>query len=213
MKAAGLALFLLCLVVARAQALDFSKHENDGASLAAILAVGPVQIGDADRFRAYLARTPIKKRTAIYLNSPGGNLYEGMRLGLAFHQLGVRTVIEGGSAKCVSACALAFLGGRDSDGKPWRTKSSSSELGFHSWKSQFSDTRTYTADDMYRLEQETQRTVLAVADYLRAIGTDLDFLRMMFRASSSDMNDVSDAEALRIGIKVWDEKSNRFLVP
>ncbi|MFG1347258.1 hypothetical protein V5F59_20395 [Xanthobacter autotrophicus DSM 431] len=213
MKRLALALVAMVSWVPPAGALDFSRHENDSASLLAVLATGPVKAGDADRFRAYLARAPRKPRMAIYLSSPGGNLYEGMKLGLAFHQLGVRTVIEGNGAMCVSACAIAFLGGRDSDGKPWRAKSSSSELGFHAWKSQFQPTRTYTADDMYTLEQETQRTVLDVADYLRSVGTDLDFLRIMFRASASDMNYVSDSEALRIGIKVWDEKSNRFLVP
>ncbi len=207
------ALVALLLLASRAAALEFSPHENDSGVLLAVLATGPIENGDADRFKAYLARHPSKKRTAVYLNSTGGSLYEGMRLGRAFHQLGVRTVIEGDGALCVSACALAFLGGRDGNGTPWRTKSSSSQLGFHSWRSQFSSSRTYTDADMYALEQRTQRTVLDVADYLREIGTDLDFLRIMFRASATDMNDVSNAEALQIGIKVWDERSRRFLVP
>lgn len=207
------AFLALPLSLQGAAALEFSKHENDSANLLAVLATGPIERGDADRFRAFLARWPAKKRTAIYLNSPGGNLYEGMALGRAFHELGVRTVIEGNGAQCLSACALAFLGGRDQDGTPWRTKSSSSQLGFHSFRSHFSADRTFSGEDMAGLEQRTQRTVLDVADYLRAIGTDLDFLRIMFRASADEMNLVSDAEALRIGIKVWDERSNRFLVP
>lgn len=196
-----------------AHALEFSRHENDSGSLLAVLATGRVEAGDADRFRAYLAQRPARKRTAVYLNSPGGNLHEGMALGRAFHDLGVRTVIEGQGAACLSACALAFLGGRDGDGTAWRTKSSSSGLGFHAFRSTFPADRSYGGDDMAALEQQTQRTVLDVADYLRAIGTDLDFLRIMFRASADEMNFVSNDEALRIGIKVWDEKSRRFLVP
>ncbi|WP_234050945.1 MULTISPECIES: hypothetical protein [unclassified Xanthobacter] len=208
-----LALLALLPAIQDVNALDFSGHENDSASLLAVLATGTVEKGDADRFRAYLAQRPARKRTAIYLNSPGGNLHEGMALGRAFHELGVRTVIEGNGAGCLSACALAFLGGRDGSGAPWRAKSSSSELGFHSFRSRFPADRTYSANDMAALEQRTQRTVLDVADYLRAIGTDLDFLRIMFRASADEMNFVSNDEALRIGIKVWDEKSRRFLVP
>ncbi|MBP2147428.1 hypothetical protein [Xanthobacter flavus] len=204
------AIVALIVGTTSALALEFSRHENDSATLAAVMARGKIEPGDAARFRKYLASVPTRKRVAIYLDSPGGRLYEGMRLGLAFHELGVRTVIEGNGAICLSACALAFLAGQDGAGKPWRTKSSTSLLGFHSWESQIPDGKAYTAADMRELERDTQKTVLDVADYLKTIGTDLEFLRVMFRASASDMNFVSNPEAIKIGIKVWDEKSNSF---
>jgi hypothetical protein len=59
---------------------------------------------------AFLRSQTLRKNIAIYLASLGGNLYEGMELGLYFRQNRIKTVVEGGQ-DCASACALAFLGG------------------------------------------------------------------------------------------------------
>jgi hypothetical protein len=69
----------------------------------------------------------------------GGNLREGMRLGRFFFQNKIETVVES-KTQCASACALAFLGGRDETGKPRRTKASTGGVGFH--PSPASSTRT-----------------------------------------------------------------------
>ena len=54
-------------------------------------------------------------KIAVWLNSPGGNLFAGMELGRIIRKHGAgthiidhRTVLPG---QCYSACALAFLGG------------------------------------------------------------------------------------------------------
>jgi hypothetical protein len=121
--------------VAPALALDFRAHPNNRSpALTAVLATGEIAAGDADRLSAYLASLPIKKNTAIYLSSTGGDLHEAMRLGGLFRQKGIKTVVEGNS-DCVSACAFAFLGGTDNQGKPWRSSTSSSRLGFHAFRS------------------------------------------------------------------------------
>ena len=107
----------------------------------------------------------------VYLNSPGGNLREGMRLGKFFFDNKIETVVET-KTSCASACALAFLGGRDGDtGKPHRTKASNSGLGFHSFTREF-DAKSYTADDLKTVVQMTQTQVFVVAEYLKAIGAD-----------------------------------------
>ena len=123
--------------VAPALALDFRAHPNNRSPvLTAVLATGEIATGDADRLSAYLASLPIKMNTAIYLSSTGGDLHEAMRLGGLFRQKGIKTVVEGNS-DCVSACAFAFafLGGTDNQGKPWRSSTSSSRLGFHAFRS------------------------------------------------------------------------------
>ena len=57
----------------------------------------------------------MKGRTAIWLNSAGGNLFAGMQLGriirrrgASTHIIDARTLLPG---ECYSACSLAFLGG------------------------------------------------------------------------------------------------------
>ena len=64
-----------------------------------------------------------------------------MRLGRFFFENKIETAVETKTA-CASACALAFLGGRDgATGKPQRTKASNSGLGFHSFTREFDKTR------------------------------------------------------------------------
>lgn len=46
----------------------------------------------------------------VYLNSQGGNLADGYRMGEIFRANKVRTIITGRQV-CASACAIAFLGG------------------------------------------------------------------------------------------------------
>jgi hypothetical protein len=66
---------------------------------------------------------------------------------------------------------------------------------------------------MAEVQQLTQKVVLDIADYLYNIGTDLGFLRLMFRAGPHEMNYVSNDEALRFGIKVWGEYRNSWMTP
>jgi len=66
---------------------------------------------------------------------------------------------------------------------------------------------------MNRATQDAQDTVLDIADYLREIGTDLEFLRIMFRAKADQMYYVANEEALMIGIIVWDESGKEIVRP
>src|SRR5262245_65171792 len=74
---------------------------------------GRIDAGAPDR----LARTlsGIKGAAAVWLNSPGGNLFAGMQLGRIIREHGASTYIIDSRAllpgECYSACALAFLGG------------------------------------------------------------------------------------------------------
>tara|TARA_B100000767_G_C19633239_1_gene479228 strand:+ start:211 stop:930 length:720 start_codon:yes stop_codon:yes gene_type:complete len=60
----------------------------------------------------------------IYLNSGGGYLEDGFKLGEIFREYGVRTKIPQGSV-CYSSCATAFLGGIK------RHMDKGSKIGFH----------------------------------------------------------------------------------
>lgn len=60
----------------------------------------------------------------VYLNSGGGRLADGYKLGELFRSRDVQTVVTAGQ-KCASACAIAFLGGR------FRTMNYDALLSFH----------------------------------------------------------------------------------
>lgn len=75
------------------------------------------------------------ERVHLCLDSPGGNFNEGVDLAKVIERNGVVTVV-GKNAKCHSACALAFLGGRDtnyrnSSGRHGRFLHIRGSLGFH----------------------------------------------------------------------------------
>ena len=158
-----------------AGALEISKHASDSAEVNAILLKGGVEDGDTFDLKVYISKLPKKATVIVYLNSPGGNLREGMRLGRFFFDNKIETAVETKTA-CASACALAFLGGRDDAGKPHRTKASNSGLGFHSFSRDF-DNKNYSADDLKIVVQQTQTQVFLVAEYLKSIGADLDVVQ------------------------------------
>ena len=142
---AGLALGALAQP---AGALEISKHASDSAEVNAIQLKGKIDDGDTFELQVYISKLPKKPTIVVYLNSPGGNLREGMRLGRFFFENKIETAVET-KTNCASACALAFLGGRDGDtGKPHRTKASTAGVGFHSFTREFDKDKSYTADDL-----------------------------------------------------------------
>ena len=129
-------------------ALEFATHSADSETVNAIEVKGKIETGDAMALQAYIAKLPQKKVTVVYLNSLGGALEEGMALGRLFHRAKIRTAVIGKDVICSSACATAFLGGRDPEtAGAWRVKGSTARLGFHSFKIDWED-KSYTAQDM-----------------------------------------------------------------
>jgi hypothetical protein len=196
-----------------ASALEFSRHPADSDGLNAIEAKGRVEAGDTAMLKAYIAQLPVKRATAVYLNSPGGSLEEGMALGRYFHKAGIRTIVAGADVVCNSACSTAFLGGRDAEtGKPWRVKGSTARLGFHSFRFDWPN-KEYTAQDMSRAIAKTQMMTLTMAEYMRDVDASLDFLRARLKAPSSGMNYMSNEEALSLGLYVIDDRTGDLIHP
>jgi hypothetical protein len=195
-----------------ASALEISKHAKDNAETNAIQLKGKIDDGDTYELQVYIAGLAKKPNVVVYLNSGGGNLREGMRLGRFFFQNKIETVVES-KTQCASACALAFLGGRDDSGKPRRTKASTGGVGFHSFTREFDKDKNYSSDDLKTVVQMTQNQVAVVAEYLKAVNADLDLLRVMLRAAANEMNYLSNDDALAANIRVWDEKRNQVVEP
>ena len=187
----------------RSAALDFTTHPNAASmpAVTAILAVGDIEEGDVERLSNFLSGVEVRKNVAIYLASRGGSLYEGMRLGRFFKENRVKTVVEGGQI-CASACALAFLGGRDNQGRSWRSSSSNSLLGFHAFA---------TADSSLQDENETQMVVSHVLAYGREVDAPLELLILNFATPSNTMYWLNQDEICSLGIKLWDVPGDRFI--
>ena len=85
-------------------------------------------------------------------------------------------------AICASACALAFLGGRDVNGKSTRTKFTAASVGYHAFTRDFNENVSYSAADLKTVLHRTQIEVFNIAEYLRSIETNMDVLRIMLSA-------------------------------
>jgi hypothetical protein len=192
-------------------AAEISKHANDSATLNAIAFRGEMIEGDAFRLKSYISRLPLKKTTAIYLDSPGGVFMEGMDIGRFLHRAGIRTVTEGHGASCFSACAFAFLGGYDAKNKvPWRTKASTSNLGFHSYFFRL-DQETYSKAGVEEMLAASQMSALTLISYFREVDAPDAILLNALSKKSDELYAISNSEALETGINVWDEVTSEMV--
>jgi hypothetical protein len=173
-----------------ASALELKLHPNNKSkTLTAVLATGKIEEGDAQSLKA------------VYLASSGGNLYEGMRLGTFFRESRIKTVIEGGE-ECASACALAFLGGTDNKGKPWRSSSTNSRLGFHAFG--HSSPVGVSMD-------EVQKVVSTILSYGKTVDAPVELLIVGFATPSNEMFVVPNDDICRLGIKLWSVETKKFV--
>ena len=104
---------------------------------------GLIEAGDADRLRKILEKLrgttpPVagSPLATIELSSKGGDLYEGLKLGYLFREFDVATLVRKDDL-CLSACALAFLGGTQSHARqqavPSRSLEIGGQVGFHNF--------------------------------------------------------------------------------
>lgn len=73
----------------------------------AVYATGPVE-DDLLKFQEALAQSNVQ--TVVLVNSPGGDLWTGMRVGRLIAEKGLNTVVAG---YCASACSIMFMGGKE----------------------------------------------------------------------------------------------------
>ena len=104
---------------------------------------GPFGQGDGDKLRVMLAglkaktaRTAGQPLATAELSSSGGDLFEGLKVGYLFREFEVATLVRKGDV-CLSACAMAFLGGTASRQPPTplpsRTIEIGGQVGFHNF--------------------------------------------------------------------------------
>jgi hypothetical protein len=140
---------------------------------------GDIEAGDADRLERELV--PIGNDKAdVYLNSPGGSLMDGLRIGRLLRRLGVNTFLgkretgksEVGPGVCLSACSIAFLGGVR------RSVVVGSIYGVHRVSMNVHSERDFDAGQIVAAE---------VSRYLRDMGVDS---RLFDRMASTDKDSI-----------------------
>ena len=197
----AISILVMSTSISPVHAMDFIAHPNNKSeNLLAILAVGEIQNGDVEKLDSVISAQPKRKHVAVYLGSDGGDLYEGMRLGLYFRAHGIKTSLEG-EMVCASACALAFLGGTDSKGKMWRSSSTNARLGFHAFRS--AQRAAISSDDV-------QAVVADILAYGRRIDAPVELLILNFMTPSDQITWIPNDVICQLGIKLWNVHTDKF---
>ena len=118
---------------------------------------GMIETGDADKLRAILSRLPVTTLgkdegplTVIELSSLGGSLTEAFEIGALLRKFKVVAVVRNKDI-CLSACALAFLGGNayrlPSPDPTECNLEIGGKVGFHNFSLNRNGLREVTSDD------------------------------------------------------------------
>ena len=160
----GLLLVWSCAAATAAEVRTAGTFNDGWGDLKKLTLTGKISAGDAKRVSRLLGEDD---STVVFLNSTGGDYREGLALAALFKERLVRTFVPAGSS-CLSACAIAFLGG-SAEGEEGTQPSARSiavgaRLGFHA-----PFIETGGGDLTLRAVEEA---------YDHAIGTVTDFIRV-----------------------------------
>ena len=120
----------------------------------------------------------------VVLNSPGGLLYDGLRIGYKLRALGYHTVVDG---NCVSVCALIWLSGTV------RVMHAGATIGFHAIS-------TIRGGDTCSIASSGNA---AVGAYLTYLGYSLPAVAYATEAAPNSMNWLSFEKAKELKIPIW----------
>jgi len=168
--------------VSAAELTLVSYRFSDESAVPHLHLSGPLEPGDAERFAAEFAGLKpcsgglcyddFGPQAVVTLDSPGGNYSTGVALADFFRDMKIATYVEA-DASCLSACALAFLGGSGF----WptggigtyvdRRLAPGGRLGFHS--PYFSAETAERAARKGQLQQLLDGTRLAMADIVETL--------------------------------------------
>jgi hypothetical protein len=218
MRSCGAAFAIVASAVAvipeGAKAANLTEFSSGRPDLAVFILEGVIQSGDTLALEGLIAKLPAGKSVAVVLNSPGGDVGEGMRLGRFFYRARIPTFVLGHGGGCSSACATAFLGGRGGDGRPSRTKMTDGNLGFHQFRrnrSAAESAKQYAKADMDRELDMTRAVAFLIIEYLSDIGEDMSLLHLMLRSPTQAITFLSNEDALTYGIHVMDQRSEQVI--
>jgi len=145
-------------------------------------------MGDLQELQRAIATSWTGNEVYIHLDSPGGNLAEGVEIGKYIRQHGFRTVIPAMS-KCMSACFFVFIGGAE------RKVEAYGKLGVHQFRG-FQDFQRFANE----VKSETQRTMAQLIEYTRTMGIDIETIQIAVKTPPQDMYIFSQEEMERFGI-------------
>jgi len=171
---------------------------------------GPFEPGDSDQLKVVLedlkargGTQPGESLAVVALDSKGGALEEGMRIGRLLRQFGVSTIVRSGK-RCLSSCAIAFLGGTapgPAGPEADRHLEVGGRLGFHAFYAPRDGEARDAATSRARGVTEGRATSAVVVTYVLEMGVDPEpILRALVRPPEEMTYIETAGEFVELGI-------------
>ncbi|MEY8096535.1 hypothetical protein AB9F29_03845 [Falsihalocynthiibacter sp. S25ZX9] len=194
MKATFLASIVIGSLPVTGLALEFDIIRFNASVI--ITLDGDILAGDADRFANFWDENAYDAYSfTVALNSSGGSLSEGLKLGRFLRRNGVATAVQKYSqrapmqsnwdysfaakplegSRCYSVCALAFMGGVE------RSVPERARIGFHQF---YGGVKGRSADDTMITTQAVSATI---SSYLREMGAASELFELMSMTPPEEM--------------------------
>jgi hypothetical protein len=127
---------------------------------------GQIKAGDAESFAGLLAANPDVKRVSI--NSPGGDLATGLKMGEIVRKRALNTYVEAGVREAASAAAYLFMAGTE------RVVKGERGVGVHAFYTSQTELRKMikqkSGEELFQtlteFERRTQEGTVAVVEYV-----------------------------------------------
>ena len=203
-------------------AFYYAVNGGNCANCSWIVGEGVIAADTHESFMAFLSAEELldARGLRIHLNSPGGNLIGGLRLGMAFRQQqintavssavvtdiydsGIRLVGASTEAECSSACVFAFVGGVNRYASERTPQSvvgfqTLGRIGVH----QFYDPATLddpTAASMSAEDRIADQRIIAILlSYLSDMGVSAELLQLAAATDPRDMHYLTEQELRRL---------------
>jgi hypothetical protein len=169
-----------------------------------IVADGQISNSTPDEFLRFLRENAGRQdlRTVVFLNSDGGYVVASMELGQIFRRIGAATVVarlspsfRGSSrfmtAKCLSACVYAFMGGVK------RVSPPGSVLGIHRMFANQARGGGIFGDGPVERVYDNGSMASLLANYSSRMGVSRDLIRYAEHISSQNIHVITPAELAR----------------
>lgn len=215
-------IFAACSIALPVSAKDMTFEYVSMNHTAEIYADGKITAKTSDDFLTFLDRESIEGfYVNVRLNSIGGSLFGGMRLGSLIRERGYNTVVgrqtvEGSivGGECYSACAYAFLGGV---GRTVNSHSigGSSVLGFHQFRSKNTkiDFSRPVEQTLQELESETQVISSIVFEYILEMGAEPSLFSSINTTPPEDMYEPDPAIRRELNIETAEGYLDTYFEP
>ena len=204
---------IACLAPAARAASVYEVHtgEKDTTTLALR---GQIVPGDLARLQRETAKIAADRRIVLLLESPGGNIDEGISIGRYVYASKIATVAIQGPG-CHSSCSFVFLAGRDkASDAPLRIMIKGARIGFHQGAlGNIAQDKTYSAAAVEYATAAGQEIVKQINAYFNEIKADPEFLTLTLSAPNKSITLLNEFDALRLGIYVMDPATQRLTTP